>query len=73
MSESEIVAKIKGRLEQAAQLNTNCTREDLATALGVSKVTVAAWVRAARKEGLAIKTARVRQGKRGPKALAYSL
>jgi transposase len=64
--------KLKGRLEQST-LTGNLTRDDLSAALGVSKVTIAAWVEQARKEGLKIKTERVRQGKRGPKALAYYL
>ena len=49
------------------------TRADLAASMGVSKPTVAALIKTARKSGAKIKTAKVRQGQRGPKALAYTL
>lgn len=76
MSYSDSTTKIKGRLEQAQQLSDErgeCTREDLAVALGVSKITVAAWIRTAHREGLPVRKRLVRQGKRGPKAHAYYL
>jgi Mn-dependent DtxR family transcriptional regulator len=49
------------------------TRSDLALALKVSKPTIAALVAQLREADVGISESRVRQGKRGPMAIAYAL
>lgn len=53
--------------------NKGLTRAELAANLAVSKPTVADLIKLARKNGAKIKITKVRQGERGPKALAYSM